>query len=65
MNAIRQLLFEVVRKAIDQSEKVAHWSYFQETYDKLFLESSMVRGRNPFSLTAPEIQKILANGGNR
>lgn len=65
MNAIRQLLFLVVSTAIKREGKVVKWSDFAESYDKIHLESSMIRGRNPFELPHAEIKKILANGGNR
>jgi type II secretory pathway predicted ATPase ExeA len=65
MNAIRQLLFLVLCITLERGKKVVEWSCFAESYERIYLESSMVRGRNPFKLFAAEVQKILANGGNR
>lgn len=61
MNAIRQLLYEVVGVALHRGNNEVVAEDFAQAFAAVRLDSCLVRGRNPFTLDSAAVRAIIAN----
>ena len=60
MNAIRQLLYEVVGVALSRGDGAVVAEDFAEAFAGVRLDSALARGRNPFTLDSTDVRAIIA-----
>lgn len=60
MNAIRQLLYEVVEVALSRGDGAVAAEDFAEAFARVRLDSALARGRNPFTLDSIDVRAIIA-----
>ena len=60
MNALRQLLYEVVGVALRRGDRTVVVEDFAQAFAAVRLDSCLVRGRNPFTLDSAAVRAIIA-----
>lgn len=60
MNAIRQLLYEVVGVALHRGDGVIVAEDFAEAFARVHLDTALARDRNPFTLDSVDVRAIIA-----